>query len=75
LRFHVEEAGADAKLIQHGPLGDTYHHRHPISTVPIPRLREHERCLVNLFFTFTDVMGVDVDASFILALLWCAIGD
>jgi hypothetical protein len=21
LRYHVEEAGADAKLIQHGPLG------------------------------------------------------
>ena len=24
LRFHVEEAGADAKLIQHGPLGVAY---------------------------------------------------
>jgi hypothetical protein len=35
LRFHVEEAGADAKLIQHGPLGVAYHCRHPISTVPV----------------------------------------
>jgi hypothetical protein len=25
LRFHVEEAGADAKLNQHGPLGVAYH--------------------------------------------------
>jgi hypothetical protein len=25
LRFHVKEADADAKLIQHGPLGVTYH--------------------------------------------------
>jgi hypothetical protein len=35
LRFHVEEAGADAKLNQNGPLGVAYHRRHPISTVPV----------------------------------------
>jgi hypothetical protein len=29
LRFHVKEAGADAKLTQHGPLGAAYHRRHP----------------------------------------------
>ena len=28
LRVHVEEAGADAKLIQHGPLGVAYYCRH-----------------------------------------------
>ena len=38
LRFHVEKAGADAKLIQHGPLGVAYHRRHPISTVPVARI-------------------------------------
>ncbi len=31
----MEEAGADAKLIQHGPLGFAYHRRQPISTVPV----------------------------------------
>jgi len=34
LRFHVKDAGADTKLIQHGPLGVAYHRRHPISTHP-----------------------------------------
>jgi hypothetical protein len=38
LRFQVREAGADAKLIQHGPLGVAYHRRHPISTVPVARI-------------------------------------
>jgi hypothetical protein len=38
LRFHVEEAGADAKLIQHGPLGVAYHQRHPIFTIPVARI-------------------------------------
>jgi hypothetical protein len=38
LRFHVKEAGTDAKLNQHGPLGVAYHRRHPISTVPIARI-------------------------------------
>ena len=38
LRFHVEEAGADAKLNQHGPLGFAYHRRHPISTIPVARI-------------------------------------
>jgi len=32
LRFHVEESSADAKLIQHGPLGVAYHCGHSIST-------------------------------------------
>ena len=41
LRFHVEEAGADAKLIQHGPIGVAYHRRHPISTVPAARITAH----------------------------------
>jgi hypothetical protein len=35
------EAGADAKLIQHGPLGVAYHCRHPISTIPVPRITAH----------------------------------
>jgi hypothetical protein len=30
LRFHVEEAGADAKLIQHRPLLVAYHRKHRI---------------------------------------------
>jgi hypothetical protein len=41
LRFHVEEAGADAKLTQHGPLRVAYHRRHPISTVPVARITAH----------------------------------
>ncbi len=41
LRFHVREAGADAKLIQHGPLGVAYHRRHPISTVLVARITAH----------------------------------
>ncbi len=41
LRFHVEEAGADAKLIQHGPQGVAYHRRHPISTIPVARITAH----------------------------------
>ncbi len=41
LRFHFKEAGADAKLIQHGPLGVAYHRRHPISTVPVARMTAH----------------------------------
>jgi hypothetical protein len=39
--YHVKEAGADAKLIQHGPLGVAYHRRHPISTIPIARITAH----------------------------------
>ena len=34
LRFHVEEAGADVKLIHHGPLG-AYHCR------PVARITAH----------------------------------
>ncbi len=41
LRFHVREAGADAKLIHHGPLGVAYHRRHPISTVQVARITAH----------------------------------
>jgi hypothetical protein len=41
LRFHVKEAGADAKLTQHGPLGVAYHRRHPISTIPVARITAH----------------------------------
>ena len=41
LRLHVGEAGADAKLIQHGPLGVAYHCRHPISTVLFARITAH----------------------------------
>jgi hypothetical protein len=41
LRFHVGEAGADAKLIQHVPLGVAYHRRHPISTIPVARITAH----------------------------------
>ncbi len=40
LRFHIGEVGADAKLIQHGPLGVAYH-RHPISAVPVARITAH----------------------------------
>ncbi len=43
LRFHVEEAGADVKLIHHGPLGVTYHCRHPIYTVPVARITTHAK--------------------------------
>jgi hypothetical protein len=41
LGFHVKQAVADAKLIQHGPLGVAYHCRHPISTVPVARITAH----------------------------------
>jgi hypothetical protein len=41
LRFHVEEAGADAKLIQHGPQGVAYHCRHPIPTVSVATITAH----------------------------------
>jgi hypothetical protein len=41
LRFHVDEAGADAKLTKHGPLVVAYHCRHPISTNPVARITAH----------------------------------
>ena len=41
LRFHVKEAGADAKLTQNGPLGVLYHCRYPISTIPVARITAH----------------------------------
>jgi hypothetical protein len=41
LRFHVEEAGADAKLIQHGPLGVAFHRRHPVFTIPVASITAH----------------------------------
>jgi hypothetical protein len=43
LRVHVEEAGADAKLIQVGALGVAYNCRHPISTVPVTRITHRSR--------------------------------
>jgi hypothetical protein len=46
LGFYVKQAGADAKLIQHGPLGVAYHHRHPISTIPVARITAHATVLV-----------------------------
>jgi hypothetical protein len=41
LGFNVKQAGADAKLIQHGALGVAYHFRHLISTVPVARITAH----------------------------------
>jgi hypothetical protein len=41
LKFHVKEAGAGAKLIQHGPLVVAYHHRHPILTIPVAKIKAH----------------------------------
>ncbi len=41
LGFHVKQAGADAKLIQHGPLRVAYLRRHPICTVPVARITAH----------------------------------
>jgi hypothetical protein len=56
LRFHVEEAGADAKLNQHGPLGVAYHRRHPIFTVPVARITAHATVPgLNTFLTFRDL--------------------
>jgi hypothetical protein len=51
LRFHVGEAGADAKLIQHGPLGVAYHRRHRISTIPVARITAHAT-VPGLFMVF-----------------------
>jgi len=39
--FHVKQAGADTKLIQHGPLRFAYHCRHPIFAVPFARITAH----------------------------------
>ena len=50
LGFHVKQAGADAKLIQHGPLGVAYHRRHPISTVPVARITAHATVSSFLFY-------------------------
>ncbi len=50
LRFHAEEAVADAKLNQHGPLGVAYHRRHPISTVPVARITVSFFCVKQLIF-------------------------
>ncbi len=41
LSLEEEEAGAGAKLIQHGPLGATYHCRHLIFTLPVARVTVH----------------------------------
>jgi len=58
--FHVKEAGADAKLTQHGPLGVAYHSWHPISTLPIARITAHatvpgQNCVEQLTFSKTFV--------------------
>jgi hypothetical protein len=60
LRFHVEEAGADAKLYQHGPLGVAYHRsRHPISTVQVARITANTTVpsFNNLFITKIGTNG------------------
>jgi hypothetical protein len=41
LRFHVKEAGANAKLIHNGLLGVAYDCRHPICTIPAPWITAH----------------------------------
>jgi hypothetical protein len=46
-------------LIQHGPLGVAYHHRHPISTIPVARITAHATVPVNL------------KAILYLDLIWC----
>jgi hypothetical protein len=48
LRIHVKQAGADVKLIQNVPLGVAYHHRHPISTLPVARISAHATVPGNL---------------------------
>jgi hypothetical protein len=67
LRFHVEEAGADAKLNQHGPLGVAYHRRHPISTIPVaritahatvPRLKQKTYSISKINFNFNNIFFV-----------------
>jgi hypothetical protein len=45
LSFEVP-CSADAKLIQHGPLGVAYHRRHQISTVPVARITAQAQCPV-----------------------------
>jgi hypothetical protein len=68
LRFHVGEAGADAKLIQHGPLGVAYHRRHPISTVPVARITAHATVpgynpvylAVFSIITLKQIIGIDI---------------
>ena len=45
LRFHVEQAGADGRLIQHEPLGVAYNHGHPISIILFARITAHARVL------------------------------
>jgi hypothetical protein len=52
LGFHAR-FGADAKLIQHGPLGVACHQRHPISTIPVARITAH--AMVPGFRLFTTV--------------------
>ena len=46
-------------LFQHGPLGVAYHHRHPISTIPVARITAHATVPVNL------------KAILYLDLIWC----
>jgi hypothetical protein len=58
LRFHVEEAGADAKLIQHGPLGVAYHRRHSISTVPVARITAHATVPGRGYLCYARLIGL-----------------
>jgi hypothetical protein len=60
LRFQVMEAGANAKLIQHGPLGVTYHRRHPISTVPVARITAHTTVPSDNYYTFLPAIKDDL---------------
>jgi len=41
LGFHIEEASADTKFIQHCPLSVPYYHGHPISDDLEARIKEH----------------------------------
>ena len=61
LRFHVKEAGADAKLIQHRPLGVAYHRKHPIPTVPVARITAHAMVpgFLKLLFNLSIVIKME----------------
>jgi hypothetical protein len=62
LRFHVEEAGADAKLNQYDPLEVAYHRRHPISTVPVARITAHAT-VPDFFFKSLKTKQLIITAS------------
>jgi hypothetical protein len=71
LRFHVEEAGADAKLIQHGPLEVPYHRRHPKSSVPVARITAHTTVPGSKeFLNYKILDGLPGFARFSLSVSW-----